>query len=291
MNTILESGQHIIEGLQSFRTPFWDNFFLFFTELGSEFFFLAALPIIWWGYSEKLGWRFTLLIFISFFINLSLKELIGQPRPFELMPSLGMIAENGYGFPSGHAQQSIVFWVYVAYLLRSKWSWALAIGLTFFIGLSRVYLGVHFPTDILGGWAVGGATLYFFVRLTPWIDKQRARKSQLIFCAAFAAVLLVWAFLLTTSYAYALVGAFSGVLFGSAMLPPAEKKERISWTTLVRLFAGALVMAILYFGLRLALPKHGESLYFTFVIVRYFICGVWLSYLAPKIFRSLGRRA
>ena len=92
-------------------------------------------------------------------VNLSLKNLIQRPRP-TLAP---LATVDGYSFPSGHALNALVFYALLAYLgLRfSPHRWqrvavvALAAALTLLIGISRVYLGVHYPSDVAAGFVAG----------------------------------------------------------------------------------------------------------------------------------------
>lgn len=99
------------------------------------------------------------------------KELVHRVRP-DLLPPIEI--ERGYSFPSGHSALSMVAYGIIAVLiLRSRLpSWvrwlvvailALVIGL---VGISRVYLGVHYPSDVLGGWLAGGMVVLLFVGAT-----------------------------------------------------------------------------------------------------------------------------
>lgn len=93
-------------------------------------------------------------------LNLGLKMIFARARP-DLASAL--IVEGGYSFPSGHAMGSFITFGALAYIaLRQPWPWqarsaALAIGMTItaLVGLSRVYLGVHWASDIAGGWGAG----------------------------------------------------------------------------------------------------------------------------------------
>ena len=98
-----------------------------------------------------------------------LKRIFERVRP-DIFP---VIAESGYSFPSGHAMGAICFYGILAYFaglgLRSKplrWGLMAAAGIyILLIGLSRVYLGVHYPTDILAGYAAGATWLFFCITL------------------------------------------------------------------------------------------------------------------------------
>jgi hypothetical protein len=105
-----------------------------------------------------------------------LKLAFHLPRPYWIdRRVLALAAESSYGLPSGHAQDAVAIWGFVAAQLRRPWAWAAALVLVLLISLSRVYLGVHFPTDVLGGWVSGGILLFAFVRweqpVTAWLRR------------------------------------------------------------------------------------------------------------------------
>ena len=89
-----------------------------------------------------------------------LKALVLRPRP-ELWPRL--VLQGGSSFPSGHAIATAAFYPLLAWVttrgrprLRSA-AMALAVALSLFVGLGRLYLGLHWPTDVLAGWMLGAA--------------------------------------------------------------------------------------------------------------------------------------
>lgn len=94
----------------------------------------------------------------------TVKILVSRPRP-HISPLVA--TASGYSFPSGHATQAVAVWGALAFLAGgslSRWRstvavWALAGVICLVVGLSRVYLGVHWATDVLGGWALGAAWL------------------------------------------------------------------------------------------------------------------------------------
>ena len=100
----------------------------------------------------------------------AIKLLVGRARP-DVVPAL--MTETSLSFPSGHSAMSAVVYLSLAALLaRMEFSYkikiyimTIALLLTFLVGLSRIFLGVHYPTDVLGGWAIGiaWATLCWFI--------------------------------------------------------------------------------------------------------------------------------
>src|SRR5512136_2301475 len=160
--------------------------------LGTEDFFLLVMPAMVWCVDASLGLRIGMVLLTSTGVNSILKVLVGWPRPFWVSDSVKAYAfESSYGLPSGHAQNAMALWGRMAAgLKRAAWVFGLGI-LILLISLSRLYLGVHFPSDVLAGWIVAGILLALFLWLenpvTTWIVRQPVGVQLLIpFLAALA---------------------------------------------------------------------------------------------------------
>src|SRR5574337_170133 len=131
-----------------------------FTFLGSEEFFLVLLPLVYLCIDANFGARLALLLLFGDSINGVLKLAFHLPRPYWADSRVqAMAEETSYGLPSGHAQNATGVWFLAATQLRKPWAWIAAAILVLGISLSRVYLGVHYPIDVAGGWIVGGVVL------------------------------------------------------------------------------------------------------------------------------------
>ncbi len=140
-----------IRALQSFLSPLLDGFFLIVTNAGVSVILLTLSLIIYWLADKRLGLFLGLLALSSAALNGFLKDLFQMPRP----PSyLQKGPAYGYGFPSGHAQLSTSFWSATALSRRGAWV-VVAPLIIALVALSRVYLGVHYVGDVLGGIAFG----------------------------------------------------------------------------------------------------------------------------------------
>jgi membrane-associated phospholipid phosphatase len=135
-----------------------------FTWLGYPQAYMVAVAIIYWSVNKKLGLRLAIFLPVVASLNSLLKQVFHAPRPFWVDPGIEAIrVSNGFGMPSGHAQSSTV-WLYAALSIRRSWFWIIAVVMTLMIGLSRVYLGVHFSSQVLAGWLTGIIVLVLFSR-------------------------------------------------------------------------------------------------------------------------------
>lgn len=176
MESAFSWGTGLILWLQQF-SPALDPVFVAFTLLGEEGFFMLLLPLLYWSVDRKTGMRLTLVFLISAYLNAAAKAYFDLPRPFAWDPRIKRVyPAGGAGFPSGHAQGAVVVWGYLAWAARKPWVWLPAVVLMFIIALSRVYLGVHFPLDILGGYALGGVVLAISMQLGPPMERWIERK-------------------------------------------------------------------------------------------------------------------
>jgi membrane-associated phospholipid phosphatase len=287
-----QRGLDIIRSIQEFANPPLTVFMKIVTNSVSEYVFFAVIMILFWLGNERKAFRLGLLVILSAWLNAVLKPAFRQPRPFHLENSLGMIRESGYGLPSGHAQLILVFlvplvlWLVKTKTFRGRKVFAVTAAglLILLVSFSRLYLGVHFPQDILAGWALGGLSLvlFFFTEKKQFPAPLRVRLAaaasvSLLMNALYPKDVFLGAMFFGFTAGYALTRARHP--FDTGRVPPLPAAVR-----LLTGFTGAL---FLYFGLRLILPGHSSAWYVLFRFIRYAILGFWVTFIAPRFFEKI----
>jgi membrane-associated phospholipid phosphatase len=159
------SGIEILQVIQAMQSPFLDSLFSLVTNLHHETVYVLLLPLLFWFYHKGFA-RYLLSVFmLGYLANQFLKYAFDTARPTaDQVRVLHSDSVKDAAFPSGHAQNPLMFWGALALQFRSRWFTTLAVVLIFSIGFSRLYLGLHWPLDILGGWVIGGLMLWGFTQ-------------------------------------------------------------------------------------------------------------------------------
>ena len=157
----------------------FDRLFLLFSALGYEYgvvpFDIALVVALAWRRRFRESIFAAVALGGSALLNIAAKQAFARNRP-SLWESIS--PEHSFSFPSGHAMGSMTLAaVLVLLALPTRWRWSAIAAMAVFVpivGLSRIYLGVHYPSDILAGWAaasvwaVGCYGLVFYGQLRPW---------------------------------------------------------------------------------------------------------------------------
>lgn len=112
---------------------------------------LVLAPLLWAGHRRSAAWLAGMMAGGTL-LNLGLKQIYAAPRP-DLLPHLDIV--HSYSFPSGHSAGNMMFFGALALLAGGRVAQAMAATMILMIGVSRVWLGVHWPSDVLAGWIEG----------------------------------------------------------------------------------------------------------------------------------------
>ncbi len=161
----------ILNLIQHLRTPFLDETMRFVTSLGnfSIAWVMLALVLILIPKTRKIGLVVMVAVILdSVLCNVILKNIFVRPRPCDVNTAINLLIPrpSGYSFPSGHTSASFAA-VAALYFSGERKIWKAALALAILIAFSRMYLYVHYPTDVLGGIVCGilcGCTSWWCIR-------------------------------------------------------------------------------------------------------------------------------
>jgi membrane-associated phospholipid phosphatase len=289
MEAIWQCGINLILIIQQIHGPLLDNIFRVITFMGEEQFYLAFLPLIVWCFDYSFGAVLAIFFMLSDSLNVILKYVFQHPRPFDLNPSLKLAQADGYGLPSGHSQLSVTAWGAIAIRIKKLWFWIVAIVIMLLIAFSRIYLGVHFPTDVFAGWLLGAILLAVYVAVNAPLRKWLAGLNLWLQILIAAGVPLL---LLLLDHSNESLTS-SGILFGMGVgLAFARRYISFSvsgawWLRTLRFITGFIIILALYAGLKSIFPPDGTALGPVFRFIRYGLVGAWVTLGAPWLFRIM----
>lgn len=148
---------YFILWLQSFHTPLLDKLATWLSFLGTESMYMVILPILFLAVNRTLGMRLSYVFMTSMFVNAWFKAALHVARPIGVVGiRSGYISSaTGLSMPSGHAQGTMTFFAALSKWVQKRFVLWIGMVLVAGIGVSRVYLGLHWPLDVLAGWGLG----------------------------------------------------------------------------------------------------------------------------------------
>jgi len=297
---------------------------LVITMIGSENFFMLVMPALYWCLDATTGSRVAVLLLTSSSLNMGLKIAFHGSRPYWLSSLIHAYSiESSFGFPSGHAQTAASIWGFLATRTRKRTGKILLLLLVFLIGFSRVFLGVHFISDVLGGWLMGALLLWGFLRLegpiTTWLQKRPLH--QMLAFAFFSSLCLgAISYLPATDLtgwqapqewiqnaqaaapgahidplningAFTISGTWLGFFAGVALLYHRQGGFRVDGTPkqrILRYLVGLAGIFVFYFVLGQIFPRDASLASYLLRFLRYTLVGLWISWLSPLTFQKIG---
>lgn len=292
--------------------------------LGQEEFFTIIMPLLYWCVDARLGFRVSVMLLLSNGFNSMLKQTFRTPRPFWYdRRALPLAVETSFGLPSGHAQISSSVWGLLAFKIKKRAVSIIIWAIVLLIGLSRIYLGVHFTSDVIIGWLLGITLMILFIRwekgVIAWFAIQPFSR-QLVLCVLCSLVLLSLMVLpvlfeptwnipaswianafraippedftpLDVSGAFTTAGTLLGMTTGVTLLRRRYRVFDASGSLKVkslRYLVGMIGVLIFWYGLGQLFPRTDNFLSFGLRFLRYTLVGFWIAYFAPVLFFKIG---
>jgi len=273
--------------------PGLGDFFLLITQLGSELIFIGVLLILFWTINKREAILTTYVLLFAIVVNYWLKIIIAKERPPVSNWYPGADAPN-YSTPSGHSQFSATLYGWFAVRVKKWWMYLIAVTLTFLVGLSRIYLGVHYLGDVLLGWSIGIMTIIMFYYLErparEFLSRYR-HEYLLVGVALIALAMMVIAWFLPVP-PNDNFGAIGGMTIGFALGLALEMRfvnfnlepfNGQKWRLVVRVAIGLGMVLGLMFGLGSILPS--EDLWLRGL--RYILIALTATFVWPAIFKKI----
>lgn len=260
--------------------PALDPLFSVVNLLQKEEFFLIALPLVFWCINKRIGAVLAILFLTSDFSVRLLKGITAVPRPYEMNPQIrNLDPQTDLSFPSAAAMDDVILWAFLATQFKRRVFWIWCIVVICVLAFTRVYLGVHYPLDVIASLVIGAGiiALVLIFRL-PERVAHVSRGAQWVIAIGLPIVLA--AIRLNPETAVTL-GAMLG--FGVGLLIEARHvgfEPRGKWWQQALKIAIGLAIGL---GLRMALKPilpAGD----VFTLVRYGVIGLWMGVGAPWVF-------
>lgn len=256
------------------RLEFLNPLFEFLNYFDTPYFFFVLIPIIWLGYSYQWGIRIFYWFTLNSLVNSYAKKWVGWPRPSTDLPEIGLMHPHSHGFPSGGAQICMFLGILFIYYSRTRAAWIIGSIYILLISFSRLYLGVHYPIDILGGWAIALCLAALFIKLKDPLEKWLIKKG--LFFSFLLSLLIPLFILLIDSKTSYIMGSTLGVGIGTyfslknhLFLPPSKSLAEGVGRSLM----GIAMIFLIVFLWPSSFPRFSQS----------FIAGLFMSLAASPI--------
>ncbi len=291
-----------IEFLQRGSNTFLDYLLYFITQFGTEIFFMIAVMALYWCIDKREGFRLVNLFMIANLFVGVIKVLVKRTRPYHYDGIKGIIEEtSGYSFPSGHSDNIAVVATSLTMRERGKKAFVPALSVTcvaiLLVMFSRVYLGQHFPTDVLTGAAIGvGISLIGCLFFDKILGDKEERLAFVVAPVCFMLFVAAIVFFVKKGEApdslMKIAGTYSAFVIGYYIEKKRIKYEVRSeeiWRYFVRFAVGAIIVVAIKEGLKALFGLFAFGVWNLLLteFIRYFLIGIFVSLLAPMLFKRL----
>lgn len=269
----------ILRHIQSIANPFFDFLFQLITMCGEQIVLISIISSIYWALDKKFGEYIAYSVLTSVLLNNAVKDIFKMKRPIgeEGIRTLREKTATGYSFPSGHTQSSASFYGAMAIYLKKKAMYIIATIMIILIGFSRLYLGVHYPKDVIVGGILGVLTSLICYKLY-----NRFENKMLLYVITFIVFIPALTFAHSADFIKGM-GTYLGFVIGMYI----EKKyvnfsiEGSTTVKVIRVLLGILILLVLQVGLKAIFPSETIFSFIRYALISFVGIGIY-----PMIFKK-----
>ena len=252
---------------EKIRMPILNEFMLLITRFGEETAFLVLALIVFWCVDKRKGYYVLAVGFIGTIASQFMKLICKIPRPWVRDENFTILEEakeaaSGYSFPSGHSQSAVGTFGATAYLTNNKWLRWICIAIAILVPISRMYVGVHTPWDVL----VGATISLILIFLLKSVVFSKDKKSLPILLGIMTALAIAYTCFVEfypfsadvdvenlasgTKNAYTLLGALLGFL----VVYTVDEKwlnfstKAVWWAQIIKVLVGLILVLVVKSG-------------------------------------------
>lgn len=317
LEAIYDWGLEVIRWVQQFQSSFLTLVMQVISFFSTPAFYFGAVLLLYWCLDSRAGFKLGVGIIFSGALNTAIKEVLQVPRPYVRDSSVFVVEESGFSTPSGHSQGSGTFYpLFARFVLGARKCGhcklggkcggrrrfplcvvvrlCVAVGFPLLIGISRIYLGVHYPSDVLLGLTLGFLTsvgiILFWKPVAKIVSNWRA-SLQLLLVAVVVFLLNHFSGSHTS-----LTGALFGFLLGKIFW----NRKALFWDAagtpvqrVLRLPLGLVVTGVVFGALELIKNLAGQlvvsiELKLLLKFIQFAGTGFVVVYLCPLLFIRFG---
>ena len=269
----------ILRHIQSIANPFFDFLFQLITICGEQIVLISIISIIYWALDKKFGEYIAYSVLTSVLLNNAIKDIFKMKRPIgeEGIRTLREQTATGYSFPSGHTQSASSFYGSMAIYLKNRVMYIIATVMIILIGFSRLYLGVHYPKDVIVGGILGVLTSLICYKLY-----NRVENKMLLYVVTFAIFIPALTFAHSADFIKGM-GPYLGFIIGIYI-----EKRYVNFSTegntgnkIIRVLLGIVILLVLQLGLKVILPSGTIFSFIRYALISLIGIGVY-----PMIFKK-----
>ena len=282
------------------RNPFLDTFFGLITMFGEETILIVIMCLLFWCVNKQMAYIMATVFFLSSLAVQGMKIIFRLDRPWVIDPNFQPVegsvrAATGYTFPSGHTQNAAAILGSLGAQIKPYIFKIILFAVAILVAVSRVYLGVHFISDVIASLVITFGLLWLVMRFFPSESNHNTcRKRELIWPSIIAGIAIIVLIIATVSYHTelstsvqlrdAVRSAGGAIAFAIGMYIERvyirfSIKTKYLWLQPIKLILGLVGLVVIQEGIRLV----GTTLVVD--TLRYFFMVFWLIVVYPLIIK------